>query len=258
MRIRQADNTVSDSDRPESFQLKGALFPMTLLEIKTPDLTEVERELSAKIKQAPGFFKGSAIVFGFEQLSEEQRSEVDLAALFTLCKNLALVPTAVRGGDNGIAKNAEKLGLATLPKAKSVRSVDEDSGPTPTTLEPPADAAQQVSAAPASTPTKIVSTPIRSGQQIYARGDLIILSSVSAGAEVLADGNIHIYGALRGRALAGIQGDLNARIFCMSQEAELISIAGQFLVDEVLRNNHWKQAVQIYVAEDRLITAPLV
>jgi septum site-determining protein MinC len=100
---------------------------------------------------------------------------------------------------------------------------------------------------------KIISTPVRSGQQIYAAGgDLIVLAPVSAGAELLADGNIHVYGALRGRALAGVKGDTNARVFCQSQEAELISIAGCFMVDEDLRSDHWKQPVQVILKDESL------
>ncbi|MGH1374376.1 MAG: septum site-determining protein MinC [Cellvibrionaceae bacterium] len=106
---------------------------------------------------------------------------------------------------------------------------------------------------------KIISTPVRSGQQIYAAGgDLIVLAPVSAGAELLADGNIHVYGALRGRALAGVKGNTKARVFCQSQEAELISIAGCFMVDEDLRSDHWKQAVQVTLSEDRLTIQSLI
>ncbi len=100
---------------------------------------------------------------------------------------------------------------------------------------------------------KIISTPVRSGQQIYAAGgDLIVLAPVSAGAELLADGNIHVYGPLRGRALAGVKGNTEARVFCQSQEAELISIAGCFMVDEDLRSDHWKQAVQVTLNNEKL------
>lgn len=105
----------------------------------------------------------------------------------------------------------------------------------------------------AETACKIISTPVRSGQQIYAAGgDLIVLAPVSAGAELLADGNIHVYGPLRGRALAGVKGNTDARVFCQSQEAELISIAGCFMVDEDLRSDHWKRAVQVTLNDEKL------
>ena len=101
---------------------------------------------------------------------------------------------------------------------------------------------------------KVITTPVRSGQQIYAQGgDLIVISSVGNGAELLADGNIHIYGPMRGRALAGILGDESTHIFCHSLEAELISIAGQYQVSEVLRNTpYWKQGTHISLKQNKL------
>ncbi len=102
-------------------------------------------------------------------------------------------------------------------------------------------------------PTKIITTPIRSGQQIYAQGgDLLILAPVSTGAEVIADGHIHIYGPLRGRALAGVSGNENARIFCDSLEAELVSIAGYYKVNENLRNDVWKSRVHVFLEDKTL------
>ena len=99
----------------------------------------------------------------------------------------------------------------------------------------------------------VITTPVRSGQQVYAKGgDLIIIAPVSAGAEVLADGNIHIYGPLRGRALAGVSGDKSARIFCQSLEAELISIAGSYKVNEDLQKDHWKKNTQASLNGDQL------
>jgi septum site-determining protein MinC len=106
---------------------------------------------------------------------------------------------------------------------------------------------------------RIVNHPIRSGQQIYAaEGDLIVLGTVSAGAEVIADGNIHVYGVLRGRALAGVKGDVEARIFCHSLEAELISIMGRYRISEQIDPTDRGKAVQIHLAEDRLVIEPLI
>jgi septum site-determining protein MinC len=102
-------------------------------------------------------------------------------------------------------------------------------------------------------PSKIIDRPIRSGQQVYAEGaDLIVLSQVSEGAEVLADGNIHIYGALRGRALAGVRGDEQARIFCRQMEAELVSIAGNFLLSDSLDSSLKKASVQVSLQDETL------
>lgn len=229
-------------DRPESFQIKGGLFPMTLLDLKTTDLTTIRSELAEKITQSPHFFLQSPIVFGLDQLGDTEQKALDLGALCALCRDLKLLPTATRGGVPELAEAGLRLGLAVLPKGRKAAEVS-----TPAAPEAPA------SAPSAALPTRIITTPIRSGQQIYARGgDLIVMAAVSAGAEVLADGNIHVYGALRGRALAGVQGNESARIFCSSQEAELVAVAGQFMVDEVLRTNHWKEAVQICLADGKI------
>lgn len=102
-------------------------------------------------------------------------------------------------------------------------------------------------------PAKIIERPVRGGQQIYAEGcDLIVLAQVSEGAEVLADGNIHIYAPLRGRALAGVKGDNNARIFCQHLEAELVSVAGVFILSDELKDKAWKQAAHIQFKDERL------
>jgi septum site-determining protein MinC len=106
---------------------------------------------------------------------------------------------------------------------------------------------------PSRATTRLVTEPVRSGTQIYARGaDLIVTAPVSAGAELVADGNIHVYAALRGRALAGASGDASARIFCSRLEAELVSIAGRYLVSEQLPAEQRGLPVQIALVEDQL------
>ncbi len=106
--------------------------------------------------------------------------------------------------------------------------------------------------------SKLVTKPVRSGQQIYAQGgDLVVLAPVSHGAELLADGNIHIYAPLRGRALAGISGDESARIFCSSLEAELISVAGHYIINETLMQNYQQKPHQIYLENGKLRIQPL-
>ena len=103
----------------------------------------------------------------------------------------------------------------------------------------------------------LVNHPIRSGQRIYAKGDLTILSHVSAGAEVMAEGNIHIYGALRGRALAGVQGNTESRIFCSDLQAELISIAGHYKISEEFDKTEHPQPTQVFLQEQALIIKSL-
>jgi septum site-determining protein MinC len=251
--MRAKSSSQTQTARPESFQIKGGLFPMTLLEVRTDALTTIAEELTARVAESPAFFNNNPLVLGFEQLRAGEHN-FDLKALVALCRELGFIPAAIKGGSAELETLALSLGLATLPKGKAKGSTTMEIEKSP----PPAKTS--TASAPAVTsiiPPQVIDTPVRSGQQIYTKGDLIILSSVSAGAEVLADGNIHIYGALRGRALAGVQGDENARIFCQSQEAELIAVAGQYVVDEDLRAQHWKSPIQAYYANGKLVIAPL-
>jgi septum site-determining protein MinC len=105
--------------------------------------------------------------------------------------------------------------------------------------------------------SRLVTDPVRSGMQIYAKGgDLVVVAPVSAGAELIADGHIHVYGALRGRAIAGASGDQNARIFAQRFAAELVSIAGRYLVAEAMAPEHLDHAVQVTLIDDRLSILP--
>ena len=152
-------------------------------------------------------------------------------------------PQAVRANREADIAAAEALDLPVLPPSGArERKVDPSS-------KTPAKPAE-----PTYRPTRVVSTPIRGGQQVYAQGgDLVVLAPVSPGAELLADGNIHVYGPLRGRALAGIKGDTTARIFCRQLAAEMVSIAGQYKVAEDLRRDPlWAEAVQVSLSGDVL------
>ena len=157
-----------------------------------------------------------------------------LESVIALSDTLGFRIVGLKGDGEVIEQYASQKQLAHFPSGK-VRSVH---------AEPkPVDAAHIKSVMRG---TKTVASPVRSGQQIFSEGDLVVLAPVSAGAELLAVGNIHVYAPLRGRALAGVQGDDSARIFCSSQEAELISIAGHFMIDENLRQANWKSSVQVF------------
>jgi septum site-determining protein MinC len=237
--------------KPAAFRLKGGLFPLTLLEISHFQAEDFAEQLRAKSAEAPGFFKQTPVVLSFEAF-EENLATLPLANIVQICRDQGLLPVALRNDSEILKQLAEGLSLAIMPlsRVKSAPEARADTAPEPSPAQQP-----DIS----SSPTKIITSPIRSGQQVYAPGgDLIIMSSVSAGAEVLADGNIHVYGALRGRALAGVLGDTSARIFCQSLEAELVSIAGTFKVDEDLRQEHWKTAIQASLNEQSLCISPLI
>lgn len=144
----------------------------------------------------------------------------------------------------------------TLDEAETIKNttIAEEPSPSAGEARPEPAKAEEKPADPVSRPTKVVKTPVRGGMQIYAAGgDLIVLAAVSPGAELLADGNIHVYGPMRGRALAGVKGDATARIFCQQLAAELVSIAGNYKVAEDLRRSpQWGKAVHVSLSGDVL------
>lgn len=251
--MKPSPNSVGKVQPAETFQLKGGLFYMTVLELRCVDLDAIAVELAVKVGESTDLLQEAPLLLSFERLSPADQETLGLRDLVALCRNLDLRPAAVRGVSDQLAWEAAGLGLANIPKGK-----DKAAAAQAAPQRAPAPSAPAGAQVPTVAPTKLITTPVRSGQQIYARGgDLVIITSVSPGAEVLADGSIHCYGPLRGRALAGVQGDTSARIFCGSQEAELVSIAGQYLVDEVLRTSHWKQPVQFFLKAGALTTQPL-
>jgi septum site-determining protein MinC len=263
LKSKASDNATNTA----TFRLKGGLFPLTLLEINRFDAEDFEQQLRDKAATAPGFFKQTPVVLSFDDFNGALNA-FPLADVLTICRGQGLLPVALRSGAESLVQQAQTLNLAIMP-ATRVKAAPEQTAPEeePEVSEAaaPPEEPSQLELRPSSAveidnkPSKIITTPIRSGQQVYAPGgDLIIMAAVSAGAEVLADGNIHVYGALRGRALAGVKGDTSARIFCQSLEAELVSIAGTFKVDEDLRNEHWKTAVQIGRDEGALCITALV
>jgi septum site-determining protein MinC len=231
------------------FQLKGSVVTTFILELYRYSLDEFTRQLTEKINQAPEFFTQSAVVINLDKIQESIES-IDLEELLSVCRELGLQPMAFRCSDTRFIDAVKTTGLVLL----------SDTASRPAKLEPvePVEPVKETVKPPVienihSQKSKIISRPVRSGQQIYAEGgDLIILSQVSEGAEVLADGNIHVYGSLRGRALAGVKGDIQARVFCTSLEAELVSIAGHFMLSDSLREKVWKVAAQVYLDDQSL------
>jgi len=230
--------TLTDVDQAP-FDLKGSLFTLTVLHLRKPDPALIDARLAEKIQQAPGFFNNAPVVIDLEGLNEPHEA-VDFSALHEVLRKHNMIPVGVRHGSPELRAAALLAGLPALPETR------------PATAKKP-EAPETVT-----TNTRIHTQPVRSGQQVYAvEGDLVVLGAISPGAEVLADGSIHIYGPLRGRALAGVRGDRRARIFCQSLEAELVSVAGQYRLIEQLDASLRGQFVQIYLSEERLIIEPL-
>lgn len=233
--------------------LQGALFTMMVIRIGDPRDPDFAADLGRQIALSPQFFDNAPVVLDLKgSLAYLDPTEFEEAK--ALLRRHKLLAVGVQGATPAQARAAAAAGLGHFAAAgPSRRLVD---GP------PPAAAPRKTSApTPAPVPngggkTRFIESPVRSGAQIYARGaDLVIMQSVSPGAEIIADGHIHVYGTLRGRAIAGATGDTDARIFCTRLEAELISIAGRYLVSENIGAEWRGQPVQVALHDDRLTIA---
>ena len=251
---------------PPVLEFKSSTFFVPVLVLHSHDLHLIEQSLHEKINQAPDFFKNSPLIFDVQGLNKEN-AEFDVAVLIELLRKTGLFPVGIRGGNEEQNNQAQALfipvdtirsnegGSELVAAQEPVATITE---PEPAEPESPPKPDVTVAAAvavpaPTTIPTTLISHPIRSGQRIYAAGDLVVMSQVSAGAEIMAEGNIHVYNTLRGRALAGVQGNKNARIFCSDLQAELISIAGDYKTSEDLNDNVRKKPVQIYLQDRALI-----
>lgn len=221
--------------------------------------------VQAKIAQAPSFFESAPIVLDLGEVRDDVA--LDLGDLSARLRTLNLVPVGVQNGGDGQNAAALRAGLCPFPSWRSGRqrpgratqATPDDgtgAGTQPITRGQP-ETGESAAADEAGEPARLLTTPVRSGRRIHARGDLVAMAPVSVGAELIADGHIHIYGPLRGRALAGVRGDNGARIFCQSLEAELVSIAGAYLVREDIDDSLIGQPVQIYLNGERVEVEPL-
>ena len=244
---------------PDTFEIKSATLPLVALVLKSADLGALARDLEARFGDIPDFFDQDAMVIDLSRLESEapqgERPTVDFPALLELLKKYRLAPVAVHGGRAEQAAAALAAGLFPAPDARIGTAAPSASN---------AEAAAQVAAqAAAATGALVIDKPLRSGQRVYARGrDLVMLAMVNAGAEVIADGHIHVYAPLRGRAIAGARGNADARIFALSMEAELISIAGLYRTGETpLPAVVWGKPTQLRLVAgsegNRLVFDPL-
>lgn len=257
-------------------ELKGGMYAFISLKLYISDLDGIDKHLADKVQQAPAFFKGAPVVVDLTPIEEQLvgDSAFDSDALLERIRAHNLVPI--------VASLADKS--STLAQSIAIPLIERSANQTQSTNEPAnsstdddTDAdnktetaeAEQASAAPELALTAqevqvvikaplLIDKPVRSGQQIYARDtDLIVMGPIGPGAEVIADNNIHVYGPLRGRALCGVSGNTNTRIFCKSLEAELVSVAGSYrLLEEIPENLRGKPA-QIWLDGEKLNIEPL-
>lgn len=243
---------VNQKSEIRCFQFKSTRAALNELILTSSDTEQLKPQLAAHAAKVPMLFSNMPVILNLQQLPAPPSQEA-LQSLLHLCRDLSLVPVGLKADPEFSARLCEPLQLADFSHQRRPGK-DSDSKPAPTT--PAAAEPEPAPAAPAA--AKVITTPVRSGQQVYARGtDLVILAPVSAGAEVMADGHIHVYGPLRGRAMAGVNGNTEARIFCQSMEAELISIAGYFKTSEDLHAECWQQPIQALLRGSRLDTVSL-
>lgn len=242
---------------PATFEIKSANLPLVALLLKSTDLAALARELATRFGDIPDFFDNDPLVIELSSLAADAGA-IDFAALVAMMRPYRVAPIAVRGGSPAQMAAALAAGLVAAPDARV-------SAPAPA----PERAAPKSRAAPAEAPLApapgalVIDKPLRSGQQVYARGrDLVVLAMVNPGAEVIADGHIHVYAPLRGKAMAGARGNADARIFSLCLEPELISIAGIYRTSEnPLPDGVWGQPTQVRLVPgpegDKLVMDPI-
>jgi len=218
-------------------ELKFGQVHIANLRVLRLDADALGNEMRERVERAPGMFEQAAVIVDFGSLSntpEPDQAEAVMQAL----RDAGTLPVGIAFGSDATGQLARRLNLPLLAKFRA-RYESNDTAPVAQNTRPqstPAPASAAVEQAPArqaAGSSLLQSTPVRSGQQVYAAGsDLTVTATVGAGAEVIADGHIHIYGALRGRALAGASGDRSARIFCSAFYAELVAVAGEYRVLE--------------------------
>ena len=244
----------------ESFKIKSAHLQTVALMIKTADWHALAADLSAKfgpLGESPDFFDHDALILDFSHLDANLQVQ-DFAPLLKVLKACRLVPVAVRGANAAWVESAHAFGLveASIDAPRLSPVAAATTVPTLTEVVTPEVAIQELpyQASPdvVGGVTMVIDKPLRSGQKIYARGaDLVILAMVNQGAEVVADGNIHVYAPLRGRAMAGASGNVHARIFSTCLEPELMSIAGIYRTSEKpLADDVRGKAAQVRLSND--------
>ncbi|MEJ8812183.1 septum site-determining protein MinC [Variovorax ureilyticus] len=213
------------------FEFKSATMPLIAVILRTVDLDVLSEALDAQLADSPDFFEQEPVVIDLSQLQDDDaEADIDFPRLRSMLARHQTQPVAVRGGTDAqnAAARAAGLSVTAMPAASAPK-------PQAPPAEPPSEAPQIVREVPVpANGTLVIDRPLRSGQQVYARGgDVIVTAVVSFGAEVIADGNVHVYAPLRGKAIAGARGDTGARIFTTCLEAQLVAIAGIYRTSEV-------------------------
>lgn len=233
-----------------SFDLKSAQLHVVAVALKDTDVQLVAADLAQRLADDPDFFDNDPVLIDLAQVRDVEQA-IDFPALIALLRTHHTQPVAVRGGSEAQMLAAVAAGLSRAPDAQIARTapVEVQEVVHEVVREVPAPVADAM----------VIDKPLRSGQQVYARGtDLVVLAVVSYGAEVIADGNVHVYAPLRGRAIAGARGNTSARIFSTCMEPQLLSIAGMYrTTDTELAPEVVGKPAQVRLDGEKIIVEPL-
>jgi septum site-determining protein MinC len=252
------------TDYEQAGELKIGQVGIANLRIRSLDPARLAAEMRERVKSAPKLFQNAAVILDFGGLSACPEAAT-VTALVAALREAGVLPVGIAYGTSAIEALSREVGLPLLAKFRAAYEYQDGTvgaapAATPEPAKKAAAAAEAAPAPPAPTPPKpaaepglMHTTPVRSGQQVYAQNrDLTVCATVGAGAEVIADGSIHIYGALRGRALAGANGNAAARIFCREFHAELVAVAGTYKVLEEVPAQLVGKPVQVWLENDKL------
>ena len=243
--------------RTTSFELKSAQLPVVAVVLKTADTAVLAAELAARLGDDPNFFDNDPVLIDLAAVRDSDQY-LDFAALSATLRRYRTRPVAVRGGNPTQMEAARRVGLVAAPEAPQ-RAAPATPAPVPEVQEVVREV-QAPAEMPAPGPGAVMVTkPLRSGQQVYARGaDLVVMAVVNFGAEVIADGHIHVYAPLRGRAIAGARGNTEARIFSTCMEPQLVSVAGIYRTSETaLPPDVLGKPAQVRLDGERLLIEPI-
>lgn len=237
-------------------RIAGTTLTVLSIAVGRDALADQAAALAEQVATSPGFYRGAPVLLNITAATQMAAPE-DFAALKLMTEELGMVPVGVQGGSADQRGAALAAGLPAFPTGASAglrteraRQGGEAPAPEPA---PAAPVAAPPAAVEGGGRARLVAQNVRSGAQVYAKGtDLIVLGAVAAGAEVIADGHVHIYGPLRGRAIAGASGDTEARIFCRSLDAELIAVAGRYMVHDDIPGSVRGKPVGVMLEDERL------
>ncbi len=242
-------NKAADAVHEPAFEIRFGQVGLAQARIRTTDPGAIVDELTGRIAAAPHFFERAAVCLDLGALQNDP-NVAEAQAILGAIRRAGMLPVGLAHGTAAIDALARELDLPVLTQFRPLAKAAEAAAPVldqPSPLPAPADVPEFT------TPALMHHRPVRSGQRLYARHrDLVVTSTVGAGAEVIADGCVHVYGALRGRAVAGARGEMTARVFCQEFNAELISIAGVFRVFETIPAELAGHPVQAWLDGDDL------